>query len=111
MRAHNSPRQSVASVDDVGSAEHGHPEIRLVGKGMTSAHGASANTFPLPRSFIVFFVLRISNRSSVLPTDHSLGFSFFMSLVSTSLFLANALALLSRFTFISGLELSVLLYS
>ncbi|KAE9100462.1 hypothetical protein PF010_g14816 [Phytophthora fragariae] len=110
MRANRSSRQSVASVHDVGAAEHGYTKIRLVCKGVTPAHSAAANTFPLQRVNLLFLVSSLAKRRLILTTGHPLSFNFFLGLVGASLFLTNALTLLSRFRFRSGLELTALFY-
>ncbi|KAE8962989.1 hypothetical protein PR001_g29522 [Phytophthora rubi] len=110
MRTHCSSRQSVTSVDDVGAAEHGDPEIRLVGESVTPAHSATTNTLPLRRVNLLFLVSSLAKRRLVLPTGYSLCFNVILGLVSASLFLANALVLLPSCTLFSGLELSALFY-
>ncbi|KAE9104514.1 hypothetical protein PF010_g13355 [Phytophthora fragariae] len=70
---------------------------------MTPAHSATANTFPLRRINLLFLVSSLAKRRLVLKTGYSLCFNFFLGLVNPSLFLANALALFSRFKFFCGL--------
>ncbi|KAE8912723.1 hypothetical protein PF010_g14295 [Phytophthora fragariae] len=111
MRAHSSSRQSVAPVNDVGAAEHGDPEICLVCKGVTPAHSATANTFSLWRLHLLFLVSSLAKRRLILTTGHSLCFYFFLGLVSASLFLANALALMSPSPLFRSLWVSALFLS
>ncbi|KAE8883334.1 hypothetical protein PF001_g31689 [Phytophthora fragariae] len=103
MQAHSSSRQSEASVNDVGAAKHGYPEIRLVGKGVTPAHGATTNTFSLPRCLVFFFILSISNHNLILTTGCLFFFNLVLRLINSPVFVANPLALSPRFPFLWGL--------
>ncbi|KAE9288029.1 hypothetical protein PF008_g26252 [Phytophthora fragariae] len=106
MRAHCTSRQSVASVDDVGAAEHGTPEIGLVCKGVTPAHSATANTFPLPRVNLLFLVSSLAKRRLVLTTGRPLRFGLLVRLSSTSFFVAKTITFLSLVSFFWGLMIA-----
>ncbi|KAE9057695.1 hypothetical protein PF010_g31278 [Phytophthora fragariae] len=111
MRAHCSSRQSVTSFDDVGAAEHGDPEIRMVCKGVAPTHSATTNTFPLRRIDLLFLVSSLSKRRLVLTTGRPLRFGLLVRLSSTTFFSSKTITFLSRLSFFWGLLLAALFLS
>ncbi|KAE8970713.1 hypothetical protein PF006_g31484 [Phytophthora fragariae] len=111
MRAHCSAWQSVASVDDVRTAKHGDPEISLVCKGVTPAHSATTNTFPLRRVNLIFLVSSLSKRRLILTTGRPLRFGLFVRLSSTTFFVAETITFSSRLSFFYGLLFAALFLS